>query len=171
MLTMATPGQSSICFSCGQPLPHGLAPVGADGSEPAVAAAPLAPIAPIAPIANDAPPAFPLTGAMASPLEPPPNPYGASGATIIGASGQFAIRAGIEMSVDRDPAQCPIALTEPRMSDVHATLKFENGHCAGSRPTLTSMPARIWRMLISTTLATWTPMSRWMRMKMERSQE
>jgi pSer/pThr/pTyr-binding forkhead associated (FHA) protein len=30
--------------------------------------------------------------------------------------------------VGRDPAQCPIALTEPRVSGVHATLKFENGH-------------------------------------------
>jgi hypothetical protein len=130
MLTMATPGQSSICFSCGQPLPHGLAPVGAGGPEPEPAAAPPAPIAPLAQLANDAPPAFPLTGAMASPLEPPPNPYGSGqdrGATIIGASGQFAIRAGIEVRVGRDPAQCPITLNEPRVSGVHATLKFENG--------------------------------------------
>lgn len=46
----------------------------------------------------------------------------------------------------RDPAQCPVTLTEPRVSGVHATLKFENGqlyvrdessnngtHVAGSR--------------------------------------
>jgi hypothetical protein len=106
MLTMATPGQASVCFSCGQPLPRDL---------PAAASA--------------APelPAFPLTGAMASPLEPPPNPYGASGASIIGAAGQFAIRGGVEVRVGRDPAQCPITLTEPRVSGVHATLKFENG--------------------------------------------
>ena len=64
---------------------------------------------------------------MASPLEPPPNPYGASGASIIGASGQFAIRAGVDVRVGRDPAQCPITLSEPRISGVHATLKFENG--------------------------------------------
>jgi hypothetical protein len=108
MLTMATTGQSSVCFSCGQPLPHGLLPVGAD-AVPAAAGA------------------FPLTGAMASPLEPPPNPYGASGASIIGASGQFAIRAGIDVHVGRDPAQCPITLAEPRVSGVHATLRFDNG--------------------------------------------
>jgi len=105
MLTMATPGQPSICFSCGQPVPRDL------------------------PATDDVPeaPAFPLTGAMASPLEPPPNPYGASGASIIGVAGQFAIRCGVEVRVGRDPAQCPITLTEPRVSGVHATLKFENG--------------------------------------------
>lgn len=106
MLTMATLGQPSVCFSCGQPLPRDL-PAAADAA-PEV-------------------PAFPLTGAMASPLEPPPNPYGASGASIIGAAGQFAIRAGVEVRVGRDPAQCPITLNEPRVSGVHATLKFENG--------------------------------------------
>ena len=77
-----------------------------------------------------APPAYPLTGAMAADaarLEPPPNPYGASGASILGAAGQFAIRAGIDVRVGRDPAQCPITLAEPRVSGVHATMKFENG--------------------------------------------
>ena len=111
MLTMASNGQSSICFSCGQPLPQGLPPVGADA-----AAAPTPPAG-----------AFPLTGAMASPLEPPPNPYGATGASILGASGQFAIKAGVDIHVGRDPAQCPITLVEPRVSGVHATLRFENG--------------------------------------------
>ena len=111
MLTMASPGQASVCFSCGQPLPRDLQPVapGTPGSDvPEVAA-------------------FPLTGAMASPLEPPANPYGASGASIIGTAGQFAIRAGTDIRVGRDPAQCPITLAEPRVSGVHATLKFENG--------------------------------------------
>jgi pSer/pThr/pTyr-binding forkhead associated (FHA) protein len=71
---------------------------------------------------------FPLTGAMnAQPLKPPANPYGNVGsATIIGAPGQFAIRAGAEVKVGRDPAQCPVHLAEPRVSGVHATLKFEN---------------------------------------------
>ena len=111
MLTMASNGQSSICFSCGQPLPQGLPPVGAGAA------------------AVPAPPAgaFPLTGAMASPLEPPPNPYGATGASILGASGQFAIKAGADIHVGRDPVQCPITLAEPRVSGVHATLRFENG--------------------------------------------
>lgn len=113
-LTMATPGQLSVCFSCGQPLPRD------------VAAAPGA--------AAEAP-SFPLTGGMASPLEPPPNPYGASAgaghvpasASIVGSAGQFAIRAGIEVKVGRDPALCPITLTEPRVSGLHATLEFRNG--------------------------------------------
>ncbi len=64
---------------------------------------------------------------MASPLEPPPNPYGASAASILGAAGQFAIKSGVDVRVGRDPAQCPITLTEPRVSGVHATLRFENG--------------------------------------------
>jgi len=105
MLTMATPGQASVCFSCGQPLPRNVAP-------------------------EAAAPQFPLTaGIPAQPLAPPPNPYGSNptGATILGAAGQFAIRGGVEVRVGRDPAQCPITLTEPRVSGVHATLKFENG--------------------------------------------
>lgn len=110
MLTMATPGQASVCFSCGQPLPRDGVPVVA---------------------APQAEPQFPLTGGMQSPLEPPPNPYGAqaaaSHASIVGAAGSFAIRAGIEVKVGRDPAQCPITLNEPRVSGVHATLKFEGG--------------------------------------------
>ncbi|MDB5212918.1 MAG: polymerase subunit gamma and tau [Myxococcaceae bacterium] len=129
MLTMASPGQASICFSCGQPLPAGLPPASAASEPAAIAPAPAPPIAASAPAAALGEPlAFPLTGAMASPLEPPPNPYGATGASIIGASGQFAIRAGVDVRVGRDPAQCPITLSEPRISGVHATLKFENGH-------------------------------------------
>jgi hypothetical protein len=122
MLTMASPGQASVCFSCGQPLPRDLQPVAA-----AAAAPPAAPPQPQAE-PQDAP-AYPLTGAMASPLEPPPNPYGGGsrGASIIGASGQFAIKAGVDVHVGRDPAQCPITLSEPRVSGVHATLRFENG--------------------------------------------
>jgi hypothetical protein len=115
---MATPGHSSICFSCGQPLPQGLPPVVAEAGASASA---------LQHGVAAAAPAFPLTGAMASPLEPPPNPYGATGASILGASGQFAIRAGVDVHVGRDPALCPITLAEPRVSGVHATLRFENG--------------------------------------------
>ena len=101
---MVTPGQASVCFSCGQPLPASIT-----GSGAAFA------------------PSYPLTGAMsAQPLKPPANPYGALGsATIIGAPGQFSIRPGAEVRVGRDPAQCPVHLSEPRVSGVHATLKFE----------------------------------------------
>jgi len=69
----------------------------------------------------------------AQPLVPPPNPYGPpvaagpSAATIRGPSGQFTVRPGAEMRVGRDPAQCPVYLAEPRVSGVHATLRFDAG--------------------------------------------
>jgi pSer/pThr/pTyr-binding forkhead associated (FHA) protein len=71
----------------------------------------------------------------AQPLVPPPNPYGAvpgaqamaTAATLRGAVGQFTVRAGSEVRVGRDPSQCPVLLEEPRISGVHATLKFEHG--------------------------------------------
>jgi pSer/pThr/pTyr-binding forkhead associated (FHA) protein len=72
---------------------------------------------------------------MPAQLEPPPNPYGvhpappgpspANGARIVGVAGDFAIRPGAEIRVGRDPAICPVCLSEPRVSGVHATLKFE----------------------------------------------
>jgi len=110
MNTMATPGQPSVCFSCGQPLPAEMTKGGGG-----VAA-----------------PGFPPTGALtAQPLVPPPNPYGASAgvsaASLRGTAGQFTVRAGSEVRVGRDPAQCPIFLSEPRVSGVHATLKLEGG--------------------------------------------
>ena len=104
MNTMATPGQASVCFSCGQPLPAAL--TGGGG----------------APRAST----FPLTGAVPSQLQPPANPYGPyGGATITGSVGRFSIRSGAEIRVGRDPALCPVTLSEPRVSGVHSTLKFE----------------------------------------------
>jgi len=113
-MTMATPGQSSFCFSCGQPLPAHLAGGGGGGNAPA----------------------FPLTGAMSmEPLAPPPNPYGggigaaggpATAAVLSGVAGQYTIHPGTEIRVGRDPAQCPVTLSEPRVSGVHSTLKLEN---------------------------------------------
>lgn len=118
-MTMATPGHANVCFSCGQPLPANLAQLAAGGGGGGNA------------------PAFPLTGALnAAALQPPPNPYagggtalvgGGSSATISGPVGQFSIRQGTDVRVGRDPAQCPIFLSEPRVSGVHSTLKFEAG--------------------------------------------
>jgi pSer/pThr/pTyr-binding forkhead associated (FHA) protein len=74
-----------------------------------------------------------LTGQLAAQLQPPANPYAngapvaASAATIFGPTGQFTIRAGAELRIGRDPAQCGIFLQEPRISGVHATLRFEGG--------------------------------------------
>ena len=111
--TMATSGQASVCFSCGQPI----------GVEVTGAPAPAA--------------HFPLTGEMnAAALTPPPSPYGpppvidgqATRATIVGPVGQFPILPGSEVRVGRDAAQCAVALSEPRISGVHSTLKFEAAH-------------------------------------------
>jgi hypothetical protein len=110
MSTMATPGQPSVCFSCGQPLPAEMTKGGGGAAAPG----------------------FPPTSAMsAQPLVPPPNPYGPaagpSAASLRGTAGQFRVQAGSEVRVGRDPAQCPIFLSEPRISGVHATLKLEGG--------------------------------------------
>jgi pSer/pThr/pTyr-binding forkhead associated (FHA) protein len=62
------------------------------------------------------------------PIVSPDDPRGGpGGATLRGAAGQFMIRAGAEVRVGRDPAQCPIFLSEPRVSGVHATLKLDGG--------------------------------------------
>jgi pSer/pThr/pTyr-binding forkhead associated (FHA) protein len=71
----------------------------------------------------------------AQPLVPPPSPYAVppeahampTAATLRGTVGQFTVRAGSEVRVGRDPAQCPVVLEEPRISGVHATLRFERG--------------------------------------------
>jgi hypothetical protein len=105
MTTMATPGQPSVCFSCGQPLPSGIT-----GAAEVV-------------------PQYPLTGQLGQPPpEPPPDPYGRttpSKALIVGQVGEFPILPGSEVRVGRDPSQCAVALSEPRVSGVHSTLKFE----------------------------------------------
>lgn len=70
-----------------------------------------------------------MTGALESkPLEPPPDPYGrapATSATLLGQGGEYSIQPGIEVRVGRDSAQCAVALTEPRVSGVHSTLRFD----------------------------------------------
>jgi len=111
-MTMATPGQASVCISCGQPLP---AEVTGRSATP-----------------------FPLTGELAAQaLTPPPSPYKlppvaaggpATRATIVGPVGQFPILPGSEVRVGRDPAFCAVALSEPRISGHHSTLKFEAAH-------------------------------------------
>jgi hypothetical protein len=104
-MTMVTHGQPSVCFSCGQPLPANVAEGGGG-----VQAAPM----------------FPLTGGMPAQPLPPPNPYlGISQAVLSGGIGDFTIPSGAEIKVGRDPALCPVMLPEPRISGVHATLKFE----------------------------------------------
>jgi hypothetical protein len=123
MITMATPGQTSVCFSCGHPIPGELTKGGGGGGAPGFPA-------------TSAMNALPATGAMhAQPhapasqaSQPPPGALASAGAaTLRGSSGQFQIRAGAEVRVGRDPGQCSIFLSEPRVSGVHATLRFEGG--------------------------------------------
>jgi len=105
---VVTPGQPSVCFSCGQPLPADLTKGGGG-----LASAP----------------GFPRAGNANAQPGTSPNAYGVApaAATIRGMAGQFTIRPGSEVRVGRDPAQCPILLGEPRVSGVHATLKFDGG--------------------------------------------
>ena len=93
-MTMVTPGQPSVCFSCGQPIAAEVTRAAA--SSPSRAAEPAA-------------------------TEP-------TRATIVGPVGQFPILPGAEVKVGRDPALCAVALSEPRISGVHSTLKFESAH-------------------------------------------
>lgn len=130
-MTMVTPGQPSVCFSCGQPLPANIAEGGGGQNAPM----------------------FPLTGGMPVPPVPPPNPYmGISQAILSGTIGDFTISPGSEIKVGRDPSLCPVMIPEPRVSAVHATLKLEgtqlwvrdetsnNGtYVAGSR-----IPPQVW---------------------------
>jgi hypothetical protein len=111
MDTMATPGQPSVCFSCGQPIAGEITKGGGGAGVPGFPAAGLL----------NAPP-------IASPGHATARiPAAASAATLRGASGQFIISSGSEVRVGRDPGQCPIFLSEPRVSGVHATLRFDGG--------------------------------------------
>jgi hypothetical protein len=135
MITMATPGQPSVCFSCGQPLPPELtragltpaAPPYASGALPGAGAALLQQAPGPTGTLGLAPPGSPMAGGAAN------NPYASgafapsAGITLRGASGTFTLRPGAEVRVGRDPAQCPVLLPDPRISALHATLKVEGG--------------------------------------------
>jgi hypothetical protein len=74
-------------------------------------------------------PQAPVHPQAPSPQAPPGNPYGASAssAVLTGSSGVYTILAGQEVRIGRDAGQCTIALNEPRVSGVHASLKLEAG--------------------------------------------
>jgi pSer/pThr/pTyr-binding forkhead associated (FHA) protein len=52
---------------------------------------------------------------------------GARQATLQGTPGIYPVAEGRELKVGRDPGACDICLTEPRVSGLHASLKFEGG--------------------------------------------
>jgi hypothetical protein len=73
----------------------------------------------------------PIAPQAPAPQAPPANPYGGGGtattAILTGATGVYTILAGQEVRAGRDTNQCVIALNEPRISGVHASLKLEGG--------------------------------------------
>ena len=66
-------------------------------------------------------------GLFAMGAQAPPRPAYAGSATLRGATGQHTIVPGSEVLVGRDPTQCPIFLSEPSVSGIHASLKLEGG--------------------------------------------
>jgi FHA domain len=80
-------------------------------------------------------PAAAYGGTAHQPAQAPGGPYGqapapmggGSRAVLSGQAGTYSVMPGVEMSVGRDMAKCHIALTEPRISSVHATVKFDAG--------------------------------------------
>lgn len=81
------------------------------------------------PVGGPSPAAF--SAMPAAPVPPVaaagPIPLNAVRATLSGAAGIFTVVPGVEMKAGRDGATCQILLSEPRVSGVHATVKFENG--------------------------------------------
>jgi hypothetical protein len=75
----------------------------------------------------------PSPEAQAAPPNPysPPTPMMAAptrgGAVLQGPVGVYTVLPGQEVRAGRDPGQCGIVLSEPRVSSVHASLKLENG--------------------------------------------
>ncbi|WP_437736647.1 FHA domain-containing protein [Sorangium sp. So ce1335] len=95
----------------------------------AVAAAPPRPIVagggPAMPPYAPAPPPPGDFGYGGGPMMPLPG--GASRATLSGPAGIFTVLPGPEVRAGRDGAACMIALSEPRVSGTHASLKLEAG--------------------------------------------
>jgi FHA domain len=120
MQTMATPGQTSVCFSCGHPIPGELTKGGGGRGAPGF---------PVTSAMNAVPGTGDMHAQPARAVMPPaaPPPQGIGAASLRGSLGQFMIRPGAEVRVGRDPGQCVIFLSEPRVSGVHATLRFEGG--------------------------------------------
>ncbi len=92
------------------------------------APSPYSPGPPYAGAPGYSPPAGMYGGAPAPPYSPPQAPAGPAACAVLqGASGIYTILNGQELKAGRDANQCGIVFNEPRVSGVHATLKFENG--------------------------------------------
>ncbi|MCS6900988.1 MAG: FHA domain-containing protein [Myxococcales bacterium] len=118
---------------------YGGPPAGGFGGAPPYGAPPVGGASPEF-LYGGKPPQYGLTTGQPAHGAPPPDPYGptaglavasasgASGQAILsGTVGTFSVAPGVEVRLGRDPAQCQIILQEPRISGVHATVKFEGG--------------------------------------------
>ncbi|MFZ5895635.1 MAG: FHA domain-containing protein [Myxococcota bacterium] len=105
-----------------------LAPVVAGGAPAPGMAQPYQPPAYAPPPAGYAPPPVAYGAQPPAPGYAAQAPMGGSSAAVLqGAAGTFTILNGQELRAGRDPNHCGILLNEPRVSGVHATLKFEHG--------------------------------------------
>jgi hypothetical protein len=104
------------------PGPSALVPLGASASSSGalVAAASATP----APAAGGY---FPPTGAIPEKKVAPPSPFGPAGAKLVGSEGEYTVRPFAVLALGRDPTRCQIVLSDPRISALHAKLKFEGG--------------------------------------------
>ena len=113
--------------------PYGVAPAGPPmGQQYSAPVAPMAvPIAtPHMDFVDNTRQAYGLTGAQPMHQQPPPNPYGSGSSggsrlVLSGVSGTFAIPVGVEIFIGRDPSKCQALLQEPRVSGVHASVRFD----------------------------------------------
>jgi len=69
---------------------------------------------------------FPLTGAMDLPdPTPPPNPYGVKRANVECTGQTIGLPVGVEVRVGRDPSRAGLLVEDPRVSGLHASLRFD----------------------------------------------
>jgi hypothetical protein len=93
--------------------PMGGAPMGAMGGAPMGGAPMMGPMG----AAPMVPQGAPMGGMPANPTR----------AVLHGTPGSYPVTPGRELKVGRDPGLCDVCLTEPRISGIHATVKFEGG--------------------------------------------
>ncbi len=71
-------------------------------------------------------------------LLPPVNPYGVKRANVECAGQRMGLPVGVEVRVGRDPTRVGLLIEDPRVSGLHATLRFD-GHDAFVRDESSSL--------------------------------
>lgn len=61
----------------------------------------------------------------AAPLQPPANPYGVKRASVECAGSRMGLPVGVELRVGRDPSRVSLLVEDPRVSGLHASLRFD----------------------------------------------